>query len=200
MDRRQRYVEVALALFLEHGFNGVSMDQLVAAAGGSKATLYRYFDSKEALFAAIIDDIATASAPAVDEDWAAVPLRTGLDQLVRATCAAALADSTIELLRLALGEYARFPDLARALYERGPGATYARLRRFLEVKRVAGEIEVGDLQIAAEQLLGGVIGHQQLRTALGAGRATDAELDARIAASIDAFLAVHGRAAAPAPG
>ncbi|HEX7131925.1 MAG TPA: TetR/AcrR family transcriptional regulator [Iamia sp.] len=199
MDRRQRYVEVALALFLEQGFNGVSMDQLVAAAGGSKATLYRYFDSKEALFAAIIDDIAARGALADDEDWASVPLRAGLEQLVRVTCTMALADSTIELLRLALGEYPRFPDLARALYERGPGATYARLRRFLEVKREAGEIEVDDLQIAAEQLLGGVIGHQQLRTALGAGRPTDAEIDARIDAAVSTFLAVHGRTAAPTP-
>jgi TetR/AcrR family transcriptional repressor of mexJK operon len=198
MDRRQRYVEVALALFLEHGFNGVSMDQLVSVAGGSKATLYRYFDSKEALFAAIIDDIAAGGAPADDEDWAAVPLRDGLERLIRATCAAALSDSTIELMRLALGEYARFPDLARALYDRGPAATYTRLRRFLEVKRDAGEIEVDDLQIAAEQLLGVVIGHQQLRTALGAGPPTAAEIDARIDAAIGAFLTVHTRTAAPA--
>ena len=58
--------DIALRLFLQDGFNGVSMDQLVAEAGGSKATLYRYFPSKEALFEAIIDEVA---APAVNERW-----------------------------------------------------------------------------------------------------------------------------------
>jgi AcrR family transcriptional regulator len=66
-------------LFIEHGFNGLSTDQLVAASGGSKATLYRYFPSKEALFEAIIDDIA---APALDTDgedtWDDVDLEEGL--------------------------------------------------------------------------------------------------------------------------
>jgi AcrR family transcriptional regulator len=192
VDRRRRYLDTALALFLEHGFNGVSMDQLVSAAGGSKATLYRYFDSKDALFEAIIDDIASGGQPADDaDDWSSTDVRTGLDQLVRATAAAALDERTIVLMRLALGEAGRFPQLGQTLYDRGPGATYARLRGFLAAKAGAGEIEVDDLQIAAEQLLGGVIGHQQMRTALGAGRATQAELDARIAAAVDTFLQVH---------
>ena len=47
MDRRANYVEVALRLFAEHGYHGVTMDEVVAEAGGSKATLYRYFASKE---------------------------------------------------------------------------------------------------------------------------------------------------------
>ncbi len=59
MDRRTHYLGCALELFSAHGYHGVSMDQLVAAAGGSKATLYRYFASKEELFAAIIDDLTT---------------------------------------------------------------------------------------------------------------------------------------------
>jgi AcrR family transcriptional regulator len=192
VDRRKHYVDVALALFLEHGFNGVSMDQLVAAAGGSKATLYRYFDSKESLFEAIIDDIASAAAPAQEEEhWTSVDLEAGLRQLARATAAAALDERTIVLLRLALGEYPRFPQLARTLYEHGPGATYARLRQFLAAKRDAGEITGVDLQIAAEQLLGGVIGHQQLRAALGAGRPTKRDIDARVDAAVDAFVAAH---------
>ena len=100
----QDVLDTALALFLDHGFNGVSMDQLVASAGGSKATLYRYFDSKEALFEAIIDDIASGGQPAEeDEDWSTTDLREGLDQLVRGTAAAALDERTIVLMRLALG-------------------------------------------------------------------------------------------------
>ena len=45
-------VEAASALFAEHGFGGVSMDDIAKASGITKPMLYAYFDSKEGLFAA----------------------------------------------------------------------------------------------------------------------------------------------------
>lgn len=45
-------VAVASALFAEHGFGGVSMDDIAQASGITKPMLYAYFDSKEGLFAA----------------------------------------------------------------------------------------------------------------------------------------------------
>ena len=189
--RRARYLDIALRLFLQHGFNGVSMDQLVAEAGGSKATLYRYFPSKEALFEAIIDEVA---APAVNddgEDWDGVGLEDGLLNIGRATAAAALDPRTILLLRLAIGEHARFPDLAKTLFEHGAARTYARLRRFLAARRAAGDIDVDDLQIAAEQFLGGIIGHQQLRASLGLPPPSRKDIEARVHAAVRTFTAAY---------
>ena len=177
---------------MEHGFNGVSTDQLVAATGGSKATLYRYFESKEALFEAIIDDVAAPALDADGDDSADdIDLEEGLRRIARATADAALDARTILLMRLAVGEHARFPQLAAMLFEHGPSRTYARLRRFLSVKRDAGEIAVSDLQIAAEQFLGGIIGHQQLRVALGLPSPSPDDIDARIEAAIDTFTTAH---------
>ena len=45
-------VEAASGLFAEHGFSGVSMDDIAKASGITKPMLYAYFDSKEGLFAA----------------------------------------------------------------------------------------------------------------------------------------------------
>lgn len=45
-------IEVASALFAEHGFAGVSMEDIAKASGITKPMLYAYFDSKEGLFAA----------------------------------------------------------------------------------------------------------------------------------------------------
>jgi AcrR family transcriptional regulator len=45
-------VEAASALFAEHGFGGVSMEDIAKASGITKPMLYAYFDSKEGLFAA----------------------------------------------------------------------------------------------------------------------------------------------------
>ena len=46
----------ALALFVEKGFAATRLDDVAARAGVSKGTLYLYFDSKEALFKAVISE------------------------------------------------------------------------------------------------------------------------------------------------
>jgi AcrR family transcriptional regulator len=196
MDRRNRYLEAALELFITHGFHGMSMDQLVAATGGSKATLYRYFPSKEALFEAIIDDVAsnTVGTPAGvhDEEWSDVDLMDGLRLIGRAVAAGAMAERTIVLLRLALGEHQRFPQLGHTLFTHGPAVSYARLRHFLAAKCADGVAAIDDVQIAAEQFLGGIVGHQQLRLALGVDHATPEEMAARVEAAVRSFIAVYG--------
>ncbi len=54
-----------------------------------------------------------------------------------------------------------------------------------------GELAVDDLQIAAEQFLGGIVGHQQLRRALGQDPPDDAAIAARVDAAVTTFLTVH---------
>lgn len=192
MDRRSNYLNVALELFVEHGFNGVSIDQIVAAAGGSKATLYRYFESKEALFAAIIDEIAAASAPeTIDDELAAADLEPGLRLIATTTTRGALHPRTIELLQLAVAEARRFPNLAEVLFAKGPAVNYERLRTFLRRHEALGTIELRDAQIAAEQFLGGIVGHQQLRMSLALPAPSDADITQRIDAAVTAFLAIH---------
>ncbi|MBB4012867.1 AcrR family transcriptional regulator [Niveibacterium umoris] len=46
----------ALELFVEKGFAATRLDEIAGRAGVSKGTLYLYFDSKEALFTAVIRD------------------------------------------------------------------------------------------------------------------------------------------------
>ncbi|MDH4280039.1 MAG: TetR/AcrR family transcriptional regulator [Acidimicrobiia bacterium] len=191
-ERRARYLETALALFIEHGYNGVSMDTIVSAAGGSKATIYRYFDSKETLFSAIVDDLQTRMAAIPQpEDMAELPLADGLRQLGRATATAALSDRAIVLLRLASGEYNRFPELAQTLFDLAPGRSYERFGAYLQAKQARGEVVVDDAQIAAEQFLAGIVGHLQLRMLLGVGNPTTAEIERRVDAAVKMFLRTY---------
>jgi AcrR family transcriptional regulator len=53
--RRPLVLDTAYELFLEHGYDGTSMDAIAAAAGVSKPVVYDCFASKEELFSAMLD-------------------------------------------------------------------------------------------------------------------------------------------------
>ncbi len=50
LAKRAAILDAAKQMFTQHGFDGVSMDQIAAAAGVSKLTVYSHFGDKEALF------------------------------------------------------------------------------------------------------------------------------------------------------
>lgn len=49
LERQQGILDAAAAMFARHGFNGTSISTLADSCGVSKALLYHYYDSKEAL-------------------------------------------------------------------------------------------------------------------------------------------------------
>ena len=55
-DHRRRILEAATALFAESGYEATGMRDLAAAVGISPAAIYHYFESKEDLMEALIDD------------------------------------------------------------------------------------------------------------------------------------------------
>ena len=57
--RRNAILLAAVELFKEKGYERASMNELARRLGGSKATLYGYFASKEALFVAVVKAVAT---------------------------------------------------------------------------------------------------------------------------------------------
>jgi AcrR family transcriptional regulator len=57
-SRRKIILDTAFQVFLESGFSAASMSEIAARVGGSKATLYSYFTSKEELFVAVIRQFA----------------------------------------------------------------------------------------------------------------------------------------------
>jgi AcrR family transcriptional regulator len=79
--RPSEIVDAALALFAEKGFAAARLDEVAARAGIAKGTIYLYFDSKEALFEAVV---RARVLPVLDE---------------AETVAAAYQGSTAELLR-----------------------------------------------------------------------------------------------------
>jgi AcrR family transcriptional regulator len=75
--RRLQIVEAAAELFAADGYPAAGMDQIGAAAGITGPAIYRHFDSKAAILAAVFDGIidAVTARPSVEEGGPAAVLR-----------------------------------------------------------------------------------------------------------------------------
>ena len=62
---RQRFVDEALRLFKDQGYEQTSMAQIAAAAGGSRANLYLYFRSKPQIVMARMREIEAEIVPGI---------------------------------------------------------------------------------------------------------------------------------------
>lgn len=57
-ERKASILAVAKVLFADKGYHGVSVDEIAGRLGISPAILYRHFDSKQALYEAVLGEIA----------------------------------------------------------------------------------------------------------------------------------------------
>ncbi len=65
--RREQLLEVAIDAFAKSGYHSTSMNDVAAAAGVTKPVLYQHFDSKRALYVALLDDVGDRITNAVLE-------------------------------------------------------------------------------------------------------------------------------------
>ena len=65
--RYELIVKTALDLFLKNGYEKTSLSDIVSISGGSLASIYTFFESKEGLFQAIIEQEIDALIKEVDE-------------------------------------------------------------------------------------------------------------------------------------
>jgi AcrR family transcriptional regulator len=57
-ERRASIIAVSKVLFADKGYHGVSVDEIAQRLGVSPAVLYRHFESKDALYEAVLDEIS----------------------------------------------------------------------------------------------------------------------------------------------
>lgn len=66
-ERVKALAEAALALFLERGLDGVTIDDITQACGVAKGTFYRYFDDKTALVDALLAPVRAGMLQGLEE-------------------------------------------------------------------------------------------------------------------------------------
>jgi AcrR family transcriptional regulator len=64
---RERILQAAMQVFGERGFQGASMEEIARRAGSSKGGVYFHFSNKQAIFEALITDLAVMLETSVRE-------------------------------------------------------------------------------------------------------------------------------------
>lgn len=154
-SRRQAIMKAASEIFREEGFSGASMAMIAARVGGSKATLYNYFASKDELFAAITFEAVDAAAQTMIEllEGDVTDIRTTLIRFGHAYLDLILAPDVIMVTRIGMA-HGPMPSLGRSLYEKGPGQGWRTIATNLKRYHDLGLLTVSNSQIAALQLKG----------------------------------------------
>jgi AcrR family transcriptional regulator len=124
-ERRGRMLRRSLDVFLEHGYQGSSLDQLARASGVTKRTIYTDYGDKQGLFAAMVESLAGGISHG--PDTAGDTLHSLSVRIVYRIHS----DELVGLHRLVIAESPRFPELAKAFYEQTDARHIAALRAHL---------------------------------------------------------------------
>jgi len=197
--KQRDIAEAATRLFMAQGYAAVSMDAIARAAGVSKATLYAYFASKDRLFASLVGAACTRSGTGgVEPADGEADLRAALTALGGRVLRFMLEEQSLAIYRVVMAEAVRFPELGRAFYERGAGASRRNLATWLEREMNAGRLLARDPGIAAEQFVSLLRTHLHMRALLGIDPPpTEAEIEATVAAAVETFLRAYAPASPP---
>ena len=185
-------LDAAKRVFLREGYSA-SMDLVSTEAGVSKQTVYNHFASKEALFRAIVDDLASELLDVLVErvSTRADPART-LEALARRFLKLLLMPSSLALHRMLVAEAPRFPDLAREIYRGGPARAVEELASYLEEQSRRGMLAIEDPTLAAEQFFGALRGNLQLRALLDPrDMPDDVEIEQAVTHGVRSFLSTR---------
>ncbi|WP_426138989.1 TetR/AcrR family transcriptional regulator C-terminal domain-containing protein [Pseudomonas sp. DWP3-1-2] len=192
--RRAAMVETAAAVFLEMGYEGASMKEVSTRLGGSKATLYGYFSSKEALFIAVVQMYATSHLYNAVSDLlvtsrTGVSLEESLLQFGRKMLKIVLNDSTaIKVYRMVLSESGR-SDIGTLFYESGPSQGIDALATLMSAAVESGELRKGNPKILAKQFLSLITAEPEERLFQRDPQPmTLLQIDEMVATAVDMFL------------
>jgi AcrR family transcriptional regulator len=109
----ERILSAARKVFLEHGFEGSSVDEIASVARSGKPTIYARFGDKRALFTAVVmRDVVGRIAEFKNEVPPGGTIEQRLVEVSIAMLHWTLDSERTALLRLAVAEVNRFPDLA----------------------------------------------------------------------------------------
>lgn len=154
-DRPGEIIEAAMAVFAERGFAAARLEEIARRAGVSKGALYLYFETKEEIFRAVVDQ---AIAPNIEAVRAMVAAHPGpLADLLRLV--AQRVGTLMETLpvggviKMVIAEAGNFPALARVWHEDLVAHILGALTDAIRAAQGRGEVRPGDPRVYALEII-----------------------------------------------
>ncbi|MBO0780310.1 MAG: TetR/AcrR family transcriptional regulator [Ktedonobacteraceae bacterium] len=155
--KREQILTAARRLFLQQGFAQTSTEAIRLTAGVSKETLYRYYASKEELFADVLQQLTLEQIPQLEVE--SLPemrdreaFRLALLRLSQRLIAVMMQPEYLALLRIIVAETPRFPQLGALFRATVPEQSLASLTALFQQ-----EGEALDGEAVARMLLGSLL-------------------------------------------
>ena len=190
--RRQGIVEAATQAFLENGFDKTSMQDIANRFGGSKATLYGYFSSKEALFLEVMHRLCEEHFGA-----AFAKFRSGKN-IREALCAIGIpmvqtmcSDTAVAMYRLIVSKTAD-PTVGRLIFSQGPSKGDETMATLLQLAMDEGLLRVADPEIAGDHLRSLFESEFVMKRLFSViEQPSEAQIQAAVGRAVDVFLAAY---------
>ena len=177
-EKRQQILMAAMELFTRNGFEGTSVDDIAAAAGVSKQTVYSHFGSKENLFGLAISTKCKQSGISPDDFDLEVPPERMLQEIAQRFMQLITSPEATRVHAVCTGSAETHPELGRIYFEQGPLQAVEAVARYLAAQDSAGTMSVENPQHAAWQFLCMLKAEDQMRTQFNIGRMKEASLQA----------------------
>jgi TetR/AcrR family transcriptional regulator, repressor of fatR-cypB operon len=154
-DKREAIMTAALDLFVERGFYGTAVPEIADKAGVGAGTIYRYFDSKEALVNALYRQEKTSFAQHVIENFPLVGIGREQFRALWMRMAKFAVEHTKSFVFLELHHHARYLDAESQAVE------HRMLELFTNVVIAAqarGELKAGSPRLLMGLVMGSFVG------------------------------------------
>ena len=185
-------MDTAWAVFSEFGYANASMDMVVARAGGSKATLYTHFKSKEELLKAVLEYRTREFEERVYRNFI-VPggFAASLRNFGVVYLDAVINSDVIEVYRLAMSEARRLVT-GGDVYNSGFVANWRYVAEYIGESVDSARLLPGGGWLAAMQFRGLLEGDLVMRRLTGLLRHVEREeLERTVEEGVEAFLRIY---------
>ena len=152
-QKRTQILEAAADLFTTQGYANTSLEQVAAAAGVSKQTIYSHFDNKADVLREGVRKRCLEGELTKEHFDLSLPAPEFLLIFATRFINTLTSDTALRMYRLCLNEGERYPEVARSFYESGPELVRDALTAYLEAACKRGELRIENCQVAASQFL-----------------------------------------------
>jgi AcrR family transcriptional regulator len=185
---RDRLLDAALELFLEHGYGNLSMETIARHAQVSMRTIYSQFGGKAGLFGSLIRRCSDQFVISLSDE--ASPEQV-LSEFAQTFLYNVTKPDAVRIRAILIAESPRFPNLATEFYEQGPLRTLEHLTQFFATQQRAGYFIEINPRFLAEQFISTLRGERLQQVQLGLA-ATPNEQEIKIWAQQATHLFLYG--------